>query len=186
MFPRCSVVVVLFAAGCTGGGVASPTPSPDTASPSPTTSPSVTDPSLVGEWVGTYDCDAIAETLRSAGLEEVVLEVVTGTGLIPGAESPEDLADPSQPCEGAVAVEHGHFFTADGQFGSRDSEGNQVDEGTFEIVGDDTVIINGVELGYSVEGDELVLESIPEGCVDDECIYSIMVSMPGTTLHRQE
>lgn len=144
------------------------------------------DSPLVGEWVGIHNCEAIVEALSSAGFESVVLDIVTGNGLVPGADSPDDLADPSKPCQEAIPREHGHFFTADGQFGSRDWNGDQVDDGTYEIVDDDSVIIEGVELGYSIEGDELTLESIPEGCVDDECIYSIMLSLPGDTMHRRE
>ena len=33
-----------------------------------------------------------------------------------------------------VRLRHSHFFTADGQFGSRDQDGSQVDDGTYRIV----------------------------------------------------
>jgi hypothetical protein len=174
------VGLLLFAVGCTAAPSASALP--DTPSPSP----SVAVSPLVGEWVGIHNCKAIVHTLRSAGFEGVVLDIVIDNGLVPGAGSKDDLADQSMPCEDAVPREHEHIFTADGQFGSRDWNGNPVDDGTYEIVDEDTLIIEGIELGYSIEGDELKLESIPKGCEDDECIYSIMLAMPGETMHREE
>ena len=190
MLSRVLVAALLVAAGCTACGAGSTSPSAVVATPSPQTSPSAApsliDSPLVGEWVGVYDCEALADALASAGQGEVVAEIITGSGLVPGASSPDDLADPSNPCQDVIAVEHGHFFTADGRFGSRDAEGNQVDDGTYEIVDDDTVLINGTEFGYEVAGDELTLESDTESCVDDECIYSVMVAMGGHPLQRQD
>lgn len=190
MLSRTLAAVALVAIACSGCGAGGSSPSVVAGTPSPPTSPSAApsliDSPLVGEWVGVYDCEAIAEALTAAGQGEVAAEIITGSGLVPGATSADDLADPSNPCQDVIAVEHGHFFTADGRFGSRDADGNQVDDGTYEIVDDDTVLINGTEFGYEVAGDELTLESIPEGCVDDECIYSVMVAMAGQPLQRQD
>ena len=61
---------------------------------------------------------------------------------------------------GAVAVKHAHFFSPDGQFGSLDQNGQQVDDGTYEVVDDDTMTIGGVEFTYTVANGELVLEPV--------------------------
>jgi hypothetical protein len=43
-------------------------------------------------------------------------------------------------CAGAEGpLEHDHFFTADGAFGSHDQNGEEVDSGDFELVDRDTV-----------------------------------------------
>lgn len=165
---------------------------PDTSAEESTTtavSEDTTGATLVGSWVGVHDCDAIVEALREAGVEEtVVVENVVGNGLVPGAATVADLADPSNPCADAIPREHGHFFTADGRFGSTDFNGDQVDDGTYEIVDDDTLSINGTEFSFSVEGDELTLQPPPvsSDCSDFECQWSIMVAMPGQTLTRDE
>jgi hypothetical protein len=65
--------------------------------------------------------------------------------------------DPNSLCANArPAEEHSHFFTEDGQFGSLDAAGNQVDEGPYAVVDDDTLSFasHGTEFGY--DGDILV------------------------------
>ena len=48
--------------------------------------------------------------------------------------SPAQLKDPAHPCVGAVQQRHSHFFTRDGQFGSKDFRATQVDDtGSAEI-----------------------------------------------------
>ena len=47
-----------------------------------------------------------------------VPEVLAGDGWVPGVVDPGQIDD-RHPCRGAVARRHSHFFTADGQFGSR-------------------------------------------------------------------
>ncbi len=141
---------------------------------------------IVGEWVGIHDCERIVEALRDAGFEEAfVLENVVGNALVPEASSVDDLADSADPCADAVPRKHGHFFTPDGGFGSTDHSGQQVDDGTYEVVDGDTVSINGTEFGYEIRGETLNLVSLaPEGCVTFECGWSIMVAMAGEPLER--
>lgn len=163
-------------------------PSASVADPTTTVTTEDDTAPLVGSWVGMHDCDAIVGALRGAGVAEaVVLENVVGNGLVPDAATPADLADPANPCADAVPREHGHFFTEDGEFGSTDFNGDQVDDGSYEIVDDDTVSINGTQFGYAVEGDELTLQPPPvtTDCTDFECQWSIMVAMPGQTLTRE-
>lgn len=185
-------LVSLLLASC-GGTTGTPTISASAAASeaAPSTSAIASEAALsplVGEWVGIHDCDRIVEALRTAGFDEaVVLEAVLGNGLVPDATSADDLADPADPCADAVPREHGHFFTASGAFGSTDYDGNQVDDGTYTIVDEDTVSINGTEFGYVVEGDTLTLEAIiPDGCLAFECQWSIMVAMPGQSLERAD
>ena len=103
--------------------------------------------SLVGTWQRVLRCKELVRALEKAGLEEFVLEAVVGTGFLPGVTSPDQIADPKHPCKGAVSQLHAHFFTADGQFGSLDGDGNQVDQGTYTIVDDTLVMPYGFEEG---------------------------------------
>lgn len=129
--------------------------------------------------------------LRGAGLDEFTVEQIYGNGLVPGVDSEADIADPSQPCAGAVIRAHSHVFTADGRFASRDFDGEQVDDGSYVIEGDDTVVINGVPFGFRIEGDELTLVPKPVDtsvCTTKECrfpaAWALMVAMPGTSWTR--
>ena len=88
---------------------------------------------------------------------------------------------------------HSHFFTADGQFGSKDFAGQQVDEGAYRLEGDDIVVIDDQPFHYSIDGDELTL--VPpkvdiSSCTTRECRFAatwvLMVAMPGTTWKRGE
>lgn len=178
------VVVALLGSSCGDDD------DPETSTADPTTTVTAEDEpaSIVGTWVGVHDCDAIVAALRSAGVEEaVVLENVVGNGLVPGATTAADLADPANPCADAVPREHGHFFTEHGEFGSTDFNGDRVDDGGYEIIDADTMSINGTEFAYSLEGDQLTLQPPPvtTDCSDFTCQWSIMVAMPGQTLTRE-
>ena len=150
--------------------------------------PSVDAPGIVGEWVGFHDCERIVTMLTEANLDEFILEQVVE--LVPGAATPEDI-DPADPCRGAVPREHSHFFTADGEFGSRDFNGQQVDEGTYTLEGDDIVVINGETFHYRIDGDSISFVPDPvdiSGCTTKMCRFRatwvLGVAMPGTTWTR--
>jgi hypothetical protein len=53
-------------------------------------------------------------------------------------EAIQDESWAAVPRAPTVARTHSHSFTAGGRFGSRDWNGNQVDDGTYEIVDDHT------------------------------------------------
>jgi hypothetical protein len=184
-----AIALLVACAGPNPADVPSPSSSPSTAphlaSPAPSASAAAAN-ELVGEWIGVHDCARIVEALREAGFEEsFVIEAVVGNALVPEASSADDLADPADPCADAVSREHGHFFTETGAFGSTDHNGQQVDDGTYEVVDHDTVSINGTEFGYEITGDRLTLRSLaPEGCTTFECGWSIMVAMAGEPLER--
>jgi hypothetical protein len=196
-----AVAVVIAFAAC-GGGTAStaapsslapPSVAPSSPPPSAEASPSATS-AIVGEWVGVHDCERIVAMLGDAGLDEFLADAVYGNGLIPGVDpSTAALKDPSKPCDGAVERQHSHFFTAAGEFGSRDFHGNDVDDGSYTLDGEDVIVINDKRFKYEIQGDELSLEPEPvdiSKCTTKECrfvaTWVLMVAMPGTTWTRGE
>lgn len=82
------------------------------------------------------------------------------------------LADPTHPCKGAIPRRHSHFVTSDGQFGSRDENGNQVDEGTFDIIDVNTLVVPfgydlqpvGVAAATTIRDSEAALETYSVMC----------------------
>jgi hypothetical protein len=66
-----------------------------------------------------------------------------------------------------VARIHSHFFTESGQFGPRNHEGEQVDEGPLRVVDDNTAVIGdpGVTFDYGItNGDTLMLDPLLPDC----------------------
>ena len=194
------VALSIVASGCSGT-TASATPassstpvSPTVASPSVTAaSASPTQAAIVGEWVGVHDCERIVSMLREVGLEEFLADAIYGNGLVAGDPAASGLKDPTHPCDGAVQRQHSHFFTASGEFGSKDFNGQRVDDGTYTLQGDDVIVINGKRFKYSIVGDELSLEPEPvdiSACTTKECRFDatwvLMVAMPGMLWTRGE
>jgi hypothetical protein len=132
----------------------------------------------------------LVSALTDAGLEQWVLESVAGNGFVPGVTSPDQIADPASPCDGAVPREHSHFFTEDGRFGSLDWNGDAVDEGTYEVIDEDTFVVSkefpDVTFDYTVEGDTITFEPIIPDCSPDcfEAAWSVSVAYPGETWQR--
>lgn len=186
--------------GCSTRTVSAPAPSTMPAPPSPSASsasalasatPSAA-PAIVGKWVGTHDCERIVTLLTDAGLDEFLADAVYGNGLAPGDPNAE-VSDPTTVCEGAVERQHSHFFTADGEFGSRDFHGERVDDGTYRLEDPDVIVINRQRFKYEIDGDQLSLEPEPvdiSTCTTKECrfiaTWVLMVAMPGTTWTRGE
>ena len=127
--------------------------------------------------------------LQAAGLEKWIVEVAAG--FVPGADGPE-VEDPAEPCRDAVPLRHSHFFTADGQFGSRDQDGNQVDDGTYRIVDEGTFVVSkefpDVTFRYSIDGDSITFEPAIPDCSPDcfEAVWSVAVAFPGHEWRRVE
>jgi hypothetical protein len=193
-------------AGCGGGGTSTVAPSslapsslalssltPASPSRSAEASPSAAN-AIVGEWVGVLDCERIVTMLGDAGLDEFLGDAVYGNELISGVDPrTATLKDPSKPCDGAVERQHSHFFTATGEFGSKDFRGHRVDDGTYTLEGNDGIVITGKRFTYEIRGDELSLEPEPVDiatCTTKECRFGatwvLMVAMPGTTWTRGE
>jgi len=133
-------------------------------------------------------CATIVDLFTQANDAEAGVANVIGNGLIPGVTSVDQLADPANPCQDAIPRDHAHFFTADGEFGSLDFDGNPVDDGRYEVIDDDTLEINGTEFTYHVDGDSLTLDTPIPDCAATACAFEdnwrLMVAMPGTTWTR--
>lgn len=145
---------------------------------------------LVGTWERETRCHEVVTVLTQAGLTQWVMDAVAGNGFVPGVTDPDQIADPANPCEGAVPREHSHFFTADGRFGSLDWNGEPVDDGTYEVVDDNTFVVSkefpDVTFDFVIDGDTIRFEpEIPE-CSPDcfEAVWSVMVAYPGEEWHR--
>jgi hypothetical protein len=191
-------VLSMVMAACSGSAASNPVASPTTAasrsaeaSASAARSAAASQASIVGEWVGVHDCERIVSMLRGAKLEEFLPDAIYGNGLVAGDPQASALADPEHPCEGAVQRKHSHFFTAAGAFGSKDFNGQRVDDGTYTLEGEDGLVINGSRFKYEINGDELSLEPEPvdiSGCTTRECRFTatwvLMVAMPGTSWKR--
>lgn len=141
------ILAVLVLAACSPAAVTSPSVAESleaTASPTPA--------AVVGVWARTQDCAGQLAAFDEAGLVDSHLGWVIGNWFPEGSEP--NAADP---CAGArPAEEHSHFFTAAGEFGSYDANGEQVDDGDWVLVDGDTLGFpsHAAEFGY--DGDLLV------------------------------
>jgi hypothetical protein len=185
-------LIVIACASATPGGTptASRSSAPTPSSQNPTLRPTATPPpALVGTWVGFHTCQRIVDIMGAAGMPEQGLLNVAESGTIPGVSTVDQIPDPSNPCVDTVEVEHSHFFTAGGLFGSRDSNGQQVDDGRWRLVDADTVEINGTPFEFEVDGDELRMQPVAVGTCpapDEWCpeAWKLMVAMPGMAWTR--
>jgi len=187
------VVLIVFAsatAACGSNGSTSTPTAAETAAPSPTETP--VSP-LVGEWKRVTTCNELLRAYRQSGFEESVIE----ENILPGLAGPDnpwlpagELADPKHPCEGTVPREHSHFFTELGVFGSLDHKGQQVDDGSYEIIDDRTFQIGNTTFHYKIIGeDEIMFEPvIPDDCSTKRCLgaalWSVSVAYAGETWER--
>lgn len=137
------------------------------------TSPADATTALIGSWHRAQTCAEMLAAFEEAGLAESHREWFQGSfyGGEPGPEQGNPCADAEGP------LEHDHFFTAVGAFGSHDQTGDEVDSGDFEIVDDDTVGFpsHAAEFGYdgdliveyAVDGDVATFEvTLPDPCTD--------------------
>jgi hypothetical protein len=136
----------------------------------------------------------MVQALDEEGLGALAPAMVAGNGLVPG--SPKQLAQKDDICEGAVPREHSHFFTASGQFGSVDYNNQQVDDGPYEIVNDNTVRIAETNFRYRITegGQTLTLvpviaqsdkrEALEQPLEFSDAGWSVAVAFPGYTWER--
>jgi hypothetical protein len=183
--------LLLMLVSCGSNGVSTSSSAAVSSSPiSPSREPVA---SLVGRWERVNTCRELVAALGRAGLTEMAPTHLTGNGYVPG--SAKQLARRVQICRGATPRIHAHFLTEDGLFGSLDWNDEQVDDGTYEIVNDDTFTINDTAFHYRiVGGDTLMLEPvIPTGAVADAlehpdefsaAAWSVSVAFPGHTWKR--
>jgi hypothetical protein len=145
-----------------------------------------TEAPLVGTWRRTTTCEELVAALTKAGApRKWVLEGVAGNGFIPGVTAPDQIADPTQPCAGAVPRRHSHFFRKSGAFGSLDWNGQQVDDGRYRIIRPGTVVISKVTFRYRIRGNKITFTPlVPKGCSSFRCAWAISVAYPGKTWQR--
>jgi hypothetical protein len=138
---------------------------------SPTDAPTT---ELIGSWHRAQTCAEMLAAFQAAGLAESHVEWLQGNfyGGEPGPTT-GDL------CAGARGpLEHDHFFTYAGAFGSHDEHGEQVDGGDFEVLDEDTVSFpsHATEFGfdgdlvvdYSIDGDVVAFDvALPAQCAGE-------------------
>jgi hypothetical protein len=188
------LLLVVAAAGC-GGSSSSSTAAAAGATAKQSRTSVTKSASIIGEWQRVTTCADYVRALEQAGFDEMAPGAAAA---FIGLQTEEDLADPSHPCKGAIPRRHSHFFTSDGQFGSRDENGNQVDEGTYEIIDDNTLVIPyGFEDGppiyttfhYRIAGETISFDPVmPNDCSTSRCrevaAWSITVALPGKRWRR--
>ena len=150
------LTLLVLTAGCSASEpTAKPAPDKTTAKPAskkttaaPTTASSPA--AIVGRWEQVHTCRQLVTALNQAGLQPVA-PAVAGD-YFPGT-SPQQLAKKAILCKGATPQRHSHFFTEDGQFGSLDQGGNQVDDGTYQVLNDHVLRIGpDAQFRYRISG----------------------------------
>lgn len=139
-----------------------PTNTPELTAPMSATEVPVS--SLVGEWQRVNSCASFVQAFKEAGLIDLAPEWLVGGGYFTSL----DQIDNTDLCKGATEVVHSHFFTANGGFGSRDENRNQVDDGSYQMVDDRTITFpsSDVTVHFSIEDETLLFEVVvPDPCV---------------------
>ena len=153
--------VVVLLSGCAGTADQS-TPSSPPASTAgtdhPTTAPSISS-EIVGYWHRAQSCADLLEAFEVAGLAQSHRAWLQGN-FYGGAEGP----DSGDLCAGAEGpLEHSHWFTKTGEFGSHDETGKQVDNGDFSLVDHDTLSFPSHSTGSGYTDDILVDFTVEDG-----------------------
>ena len=179
------IALTLLGSACSGDEAPpdqpSPTPAVEVEEPSSNPSDGAISEPIVGEWERILHCEELVPPLKEAGLHDYVPSLVWGSFFYPEIATIEEFTfDPNHPCKAAEPRLHSHFFTADGEFGSRDELGAQVDAGVYELVGKDRLIINGSTFRYRIRGDAIRFDPILPDCLP--CVdgmWMIAVASPG-------
>jgi hypothetical protein len=135
---------------------------------------------LVGTWQRVNSCASLVQAFKEAGLIDLAPEWLVG-----GYFTRLDQIDNTDLCKGATEVVHSHFFTANGGFGSYDETGRQVDDGSYRIVDDRTIIFpsSNVTVHLSIEGNTVMFEVVvPDPCVGscrDNTAWALSAFYPG-------
>jgi hypothetical protein len=135
---------------------------------------------LVGEWQRVNSCASFVQAFKEAGLIDLAPEWLVGN-YFTGMEQIDD----ADLCKGATEVAHSHFFTANGGFGSRDENRNQVDDGSYRMVDDRTITFpsSDVTVHFSIEGDRVMFEVVVpdpcEGTCRDNTAWALSAFYPG-------
>jgi hypothetical protein len=156
------VIVAVLAAGCSTRGGVTFRPVPSIASPyasqraggrldSPTPTEASAANSLFGRWRRLGSCVQFFEAVRKAGVIDQIPKWVAGGVYL---ASPANAATAADPCDGATSVYHTHSFSPDLQFASYDENGEQADDGTYTLLGDDTIVFGVVRVRYRIDASD--------------------------------
>lgn len=186
---RVVVIVTTLVLGLAGCGAEDDEPA-ERSVPSESAEPTSASAPIVGDWERVTTCEQRVRALQDAGLGEFAVEHAAGEGWIPGVTDPSQIKNSKRPCEGAVPLKHGHFFTEAGEFGSTDDEGDVVDDGTYRVVGN-TIIVHkefgDVTFEYRIRGDSLFLDPVMPKCSESGCFdaqWAVAVAYPGLPWNR--
>lgn len=125
---------------------------------------------LVGEWHRAQSCQQVLAAFEAAGLAESQRGWLQGN-FFGGSPGPAD----GDPCAGADGpLEHDHYFTGDGRFGSHDENGEAVDDGDYRKVDADTVAFPSHAREFRYDGDILVDYAVDAG----ELTFDVNVPSP--------
>jgi hypothetical protein len=167
------VLLGLAVVACAGDSTSDLTATSLSEDPPTTTGPEVPTTALIGSWHRAQTCVEMLAAFQEAGLAESHVAWLQGNFF--GGGSGPDVGDPCMGAEGPL--EHDHFFTDAGAFGSHDENGEEVDHGDFEVADDQTVSFpsHATEFGYdgelivgfTIDGDVLVFDvDLPQPCAD--------------------
>ena len=167
-----AVVIALsgcaVATGSTEDSATNPAASSDAASPSASTSAISSE--IVGDWHRAQTCQELASAFEAAGLAVSHRGWLQGN-FYGGAEGPST----GDVCAGAEGpLEHSHYFTETGEFGSHDQNGQDVDSGDYTLVDSDTLSFpsHSTEFGFSRE--------IHVDFAIDDGVATFHVNIPGS------
>jgi hypothetical protein len=121
-----------------GVGVASARTANTPAAPAQATNP------IVGRWQQTHKCSWLVQALKERHLGRIAPGVV---GDYFPNKTPRQLARKRHLCRGAEPQRHSHFFTSDGNFGSLDQHGQQVDDNRYRVIDTRTIKIGDRKFG---------------------------------------
>jgi len=152
---------VWLASGCGSPADSASSAGTRSSSAASSTAPATSSSELVGRWELEQSCDELIDALHAADLDAVLPSMLEDW--FPDS-TPGELARKAKPCQGATPRRpHSHFFTADGQFGSVDQTGQQVDDGPYQVLDDHTVRIGEGSFTYSItDGETLILHPVIE------------------------
>ncbi len=197
----CVLLICLspFAVGCGSDGAESAAEETSAAATvAPTNSTATTSAAvatLEGRWERVNECPQLVKAFEEAGLAELAPSFAGD--YFPEA-TPKELAKKADLCKGAQPFVHSHFFTDRGQFGSLTEDLEQVDDGTYEVTEDGSVVISkefpDVTFHYEVEGDTLAMTPVLTEAMKEEALanpldftpagWSITMSYPAQTWKR--
>jgi len=189
----CVALVVLSAASCSSTdriSVPPSTPSNSVASPPPDTSVE----SIIGRWKQAADVHTCENFVHAIGEEGLLAAIGVSPPYVEG-ESWQQVAE--RYCSRSFEdwdVDHYHFFTSSGFFGSEDQYGEQVDDGEYKVRGTHTLLIGRSKFRYTVRGDTLTLDPVITATLRDEAlakpgkftdaVWMVSVAVNGTTWNR--